>query len=167
MTETETALAAVFDALAAKCAAAGMPAPHRNEALPTRVAQAGALFIWINQWDGSTTVVDEDIGADVLLAQDPAAKPYQIECRPLIDFSVTGGTQNERNAAFDLGLRTINAAVRPVLDGGELEYLGGAVDASSIEEVLRDGSGTITEGIPNTRGASVTALLTYTSSTPF
>lgn len=168
--ESEAALAAFFAALVTQAAQSGspLPAPRRNEALPARVAQGGdGLFVWLNVWDGSGRSVGEYLGADNEIAHDASAKPYDIEQRPMIDFSVTGGTETARRARFDAGLQAIAAALRPVLVSNALVYLGGAVDSCEIEEVARDGSGIVTEGLPNALGASITVLLTFQSSRPF
>lgn len=168
--ESETALAAFYAALVAKAAEVGSPlsAPRRNEALSARVAQPSpGLFVWLNAWDGSGRSVGEYLGADDAVAHDASAKPFDIEHRALIDFSVTGGSDADRRARFDAGLQAIAAALRPVLVSNVLQYLGGAVDGCEIEEVARDGSGIVTEGLPNALGASITVLLTFTSSRPF
>jgi hypothetical protein len=167
---SEVALQALFDAIvdASEAEDTVLPAPRRNEALPARVAQGGSgLFVWLDVWDGSGRAVGELLGADAIIAADEDAKPYDIEHRALIDFSVTGGTESDRRERFDACLKAIAVALRPAVVDGALQYLGGAVDNCAIEEVARDGSGIVTEGLPNALGASITVLLTFTSSDPF
>jgi hypothetical protein len=159
---TELSIQALVAALLAQSELddAALPAPLRNESLPARLFQPspGEPQRYLNVWDGEGGPVDEFLGAEVIDGG------YDIEHRPVIEWVVAGGTKAAREALFDKGLIQIHDAIKRAEDGS---YLGGVVDAASIEQVTRGGKGLVTDGLPNTKAAEVIPLLKFTSSRPF
>jgi hypothetical protein len=152
---TETAILALVAVLEAKSALDRtiLPAPVRNQALPARLASAGAnLQTHVNVWDGDTEIDQELLGADVI------ANGYELAHEVAIEAVVAGGSDADREARFDAMMTAILSA----LAAGRT--LGGAVDTCHVVRISSKQRELVTEGLPNAKGAEVAVRLEFTSS---
>jgi hypothetical protein len=154
MSPTETALSTFFAALVALAQAnAAIPAPVRNEALPSRLAEAANdLEYHLNLWDGDTEVDTIALGADVL------PDGYDLTHKATLEWVVAGGTSDAREAAFDAGIEAVNDMIKAD------RTLGGVVARCEIEAVQSAQRRLVTEGMPNTKGADIIVAFEFVSS---
>jgi hypothetical protein len=157
MSRTGDALEALYDVIKAKSEEPSpkLPAPHQNEALPARLLEVSGLEMHVNIWDDTDDEPEELLGADVV----PDA--YEFTKDVTVEFIVAGGERVARRIAFEAGLEAIDDAVAAD------RTLGGNVDDARLASVRRNGSGLVTDGMPNVLAANIRVRLSYTSSRPF
>jgi hypothetical protein len=163
---TEAALLALVAAIAASAAEEGsvLTPPERNRDLVTQMVENGdeGLRKFLNVVDGQRANVDELLGADL------GGEAFDIEWHARIEFAVAGGTDADREAAFDAMRREIFDAIRPVVTGGVAVYLGGAVHSIQIVDMLPpEDAAPFRAGIPSCKASDFVVALTYTSTRPF
>lgn len=157
---TETALCALVDKLAALAAAPlpKIPAPLRNEVLPSRIPDFGApaakLRAFLNVLDGDSEPTDTALGGG-----DGGETAYEFVVRPVLEWIVEGGDLDTREAAFDEGLCAIYDALAAD------RTLGGA--ASFVEFANLQRSNLNTDGLPQTKAVLVTLEMTLFGARPF
>jgi len=159
---TEEALQALVAAFAAAAAAAPtvLPPPSRNEMLPTRLeAFDGTTCGFLNVLDGSGGPEGADGGPGETLGADDSVDGYEIIHRAEVEWIIEAVEKDDREAAFDAGLVTLNAKLKSD------RRLGGIVDDVRFEKIER--SGLAIDGLPNLKGAIITVALTFLSSEPF
>jgi hypothetical protein len=158
MSRTGDALEALFAVLTTAAAAAPtvLPAPSQNEDLPARLASMGSgVQMLLNVWDDSDDAPDELLGADVI------ADAYEHTREVPVELVVAGGTRTARRAAFEAALEAIDDAIAAD------RTLGGVVEGAHMLSPRRNGSGLVTDGLPNILAADIRVRLTYTSSRSF
>lgn len=166
MSKTGDALEALFAALVAKAGEDGspLPEPTQNEDLAQRLeAMGNGVSALLTVWDDSEDEPEELLGADVI------ADGYEITKEVPIEFVVAGGSREDRRAKFEAGLEAIDDAVQGLI-GAETEpdrTLGGKVEDARALAPRRNGSGLVTDGLPNILAAVIRVRLTFNSSRPF
>jgi len=162
----ETALLALVGALADSAALenAALIAPLRNEDLVSRLVDAGdGLAKYLNVLDGDRADPEEMLGTDFA-----SVTGYDIVWHARIEFAVAGGTSSAREAAFDAMRTAIWDAIKPVVAGGSVTYLGGAVDSLRLVDMLPPDKSTVAQaGLPNVKASDFVVELTFTSDRPF
>jgi hypothetical protein len=161
-TKTETALRALLAVLttASQAVDAKISTPLRNEGLPSEFddAAAGAgLKLYLNLWDGEHEIDDEVIGADDAGIDDG----YELLHDARLELAVAGPEQDARDQAFSDALLAIAGAIAAD------RTLGGAVSYCGIAKLNGQGSGLVTDGLPNVKGCELIIRLSFTSSLPF
>jgi len=154
MSRTEAALQALRAALLARSVIGGIPAPLRNETMPTRFPAFGSVTALLNLLDGDGKVVEIDLGNP-----DDTLSVYHIEHRAEVEWIVEASDNAAREAAFDAGLVAINAALAAD------RTLGGVVDFAEIVETLR--TNLVTTALPGTKAIVVVVMLSFISNAPF
>ena len=153
--KTETAIAALVAVLAAAHAAEPemLPAPLRNEALPSRLSEvSAAVFMHLNVWDGDTQIDQEMLGADVV------EDGYELIHDAAIEFVVAGSTATAREAAFDAGMTAILVAIAAD------RTLSDKVDTCHVTAIGSKQRELVTEGLPNAKGAEITVRMEFVDS---
>jgi hypothetical protein len=155
---TETAIQALIAALTAQASGGSppFPVPTRNNTLPSRFVEWGnaGLTAFFNVLDGNGRVTQETLGLP-----DVQPDTYEIHHRVEIEWVVQGTNSAAREAAFDVGLVGINAAL--AVD----RTLGDVVSWSQVDETVR--SNLVTETLPNTKAIVVYVRMEFLSDMPF
>ena len=153
---TETAILALVAALTAEAnlPLPPFPAPSRNETLPERFAEFGAVSVYFTVFDGDGQVHQETLGNP-----DVVPNTYEIHHRPKIMWAVMGTDNAAREAAFDAGKVGVNNALKAD------RTLGGAVEWCEIENVQSEEL--VTDALPNVKGVLLHVRLEFLSSAPF
>jgi hypothetical protein len=158
MSKTGDALEALFAALEAKAGEPSpkIPAPLQNEDLLSRLEDMGSgLAMYLNVWDDSDGDPEEMLGADVI------PDNYEIAREVPIELIVAGGSRAARRAAYEAALEVIDDAIAAD------RTLGGKVDDARMLAPRRNGSGLVTDGMPNVLAADIRIRLTFNSSRTF
>lgn len=164
--KTETALLALVAALTAAAAGEGspLPPPTRNADMLSQlveVAGGDGVQRFLNVLDGDRANADEMLGADLALLAS-----FDIAWRPHIEFGVAGGESVVREAAFDAMRSAIWDAIKPQVSGGDVTYLGGAVDSIRLVDMLPQDKSNAA-GLPGVKASEFEIEIQYTSSAPF
>ncbi|HRF08495.1 MAG TPA: hypothetical protein PL193_07615 [Xanthobacteraceae bacterium] len=161
MTAWRQAVHALHSALTVKSQESGSDicAPLLNELLPERLEAFGSdgLEMFLNVLNGAKSAEDsaEFIGAELPGAVDG----FDIVWHARVELIVGGLDQPTRQAAFDLALDAIDAAL--ALD----RTLGGKVTHARI--LQPDMTDHAAAGMDNIDGADITVELQFTSSKPY
>ncbi len=156
MSKTEAALAALAAALTAKAAEPdpAIPAPTRNEVLPSNFAQFGGAGFWFNLLDG-----DGEIEGEALGDSDGITEVYEITQRAALELAIEHADQPTRDAAFDAALIAIDDAL--IAD----RTLNGTVAWARIEQTQR--TGLVFDGTVGIKAVEITVALSFASARPF
>ena len=156
MSKTEIALAALAAALTAKAGEpnAAIPAPTRNEVLPSNFAQFAGAGFWLNLLDG-----DGEVEGEVLGDPDGTTEVYEIKHRAALELVIEHASQPTRDAAFDAALIAIDDAL--IAD----RTLNGAVHWARIEAQQR--TGLVFDGTVGVKAVEITVALSFASARPF
>jgi hypothetical protein len=158
MSKTGDALEALYAALVAKAAEPSpkIPEPLQNEDLLARLESMGSgIEMLLNVWDDSDGDPEELLGADVI------ADNYEITREVPIELIVAGGSRTDRRAAYEAALEAIDDAIAAD------RTLDGKVDDARMLAPRRNGSGLVTDGMPNVLAADIRVRLTFNSSRTF
>lgn len=164
MTATETAIRAIVAALTTKAALPGSKiiAPERNQDIVSRLVSVGSgLSVFLNVLDGDRENPDELLGADL-----GNTTGYEHTLTVHIEWAVAGGTSDDRETRFDDGRQEIWDALKPVVSGGSVTYLGGAADGVELRDLLPHQQTTVA-GLPNIKACEFVFAVSFTSADPF
>jgi hypothetical protein len=154
---TETNLQAFVALLAALAVvdSPAVPAPLRNEVLPSRMSDFGQAQAFLNVLDGEAAGSDEG-GAESVALGDSDTQ-YDLSHEPQVEWIYAHADPDERESGFDAGLTAIYDAVTAE----------NAIDGVTVTLKSLQRSNLNTEGLPGTKAAVLVFRLTFLSSRPF
>lgn len=132
-----------------------IPAPLRNEVLPTRLPTFGSGSAFLNVLDGDGGGSSEGGSDNVALGS--SATQFELVHEPTVEWIFESSDTSAREAGFDAGLVAIYDALM-----AENAIPGVNIVLKSIQR-----SNLNTDGLPGTKAAALMFQLTFTSSRPF